>query len=312
MGSFHRVDTSKLMRGAARLLYAPIATTKPLKISDVIELEDDANQVTSLAQATPTPASGTFSLTIQVGTGAPETTATIVYNAASGAVQTAIEALASVGAGNVTCSGGPLPGTPVQITFAGALAATPVTVTVATQPTGGTYAASSTTPGRNQYSPKTGWYDLGGTREGIQIEINNSEDSYDVDQIPGEVGSAPTDWECGVSTRLAEMTLERFAFTWEGPAITTDITPTIPERETGGAGAVTYTQRRLAVLFKRPNGAILAFMFHKVQRSPQAVSLDFRKSGEAMTLPIRFKVLADETEADPKYQFYRVREQDVS
>lgn len=51
-----------------------------------------------------------------------EVTASIAYNANAAAVQTALEALPSIGTGGVTCSGGPLPGTAVVITFAGNLA----------------------------------------------------------------------------------------------------------------------------------------------------------------------------------------------
>ena len=54
------------------------------------------------------------------------TTSLIAFNASAAAVQAALEALPSIGTGNVTCSGGALPGTPVVITFTGSLAASPV------------------------------------------------------------------------------------------------------------------------------------------------------------------------------------------
>jgi hypothetical protein len=66
---------------------------------------------------TGTPTGGTFTLTY-----AGATTAAIAYNAASAAVVSALEALPNIGAGNVTGSGGALPGTPVVITFTNALA----------------------------------------------------------------------------------------------------------------------------------------------------------------------------------------------
>lgn len=43
----------------------------------------------------------------------------IPYNASASTVQTALQALSTVGSGNITCTGGPLPGTPVVCTFAG-------------------------------------------------------------------------------------------------------------------------------------------------------------------------------------------------
>jgi hypothetical protein len=61
------------------------------------------------------PTGGTFSLTF-LG----QTTAAIQWNATAANVQSALVALASVGAGNVLCAGGPLPAA-VTITFQGAL-----------------------------------------------------------------------------------------------------------------------------------------------------------------------------------------------
>ena len=62
---------------------------------------------------TGTPTGGTFTLTY-----AGATTAAIPFGATSAQVVTALEALPNIGAGNVTGSGGALPGTPVVITFA--------------------------------------------------------------------------------------------------------------------------------------------------------------------------------------------------
>lgn len=60
---------------------------------------------------------GNFNLTL-LG----QTTGNIAWNAIASAVQTALQALPSIGPGNVTCTGGPLPTTPVVMTFAGNLA----------------------------------------------------------------------------------------------------------------------------------------------------------------------------------------------
>lgn len=60
---------------------------------------------------------GTFTLTF----GSEETDA-IEFDAAASAVESAFTALSSVGAGNAVCTGGPLPTTPVVITFSGSLA----------------------------------------------------------------------------------------------------------------------------------------------------------------------------------------------
>ena len=66
------------------------------------------------------PTGGTFTLTFS-----GQTTAAIQFNATAAQVQTALTALSSIGAGNLTCASGPLPGSSVTITFTGALAPGP-------------------------------------------------------------------------------------------------------------------------------------------------------------------------------------------
>lgn len=85
---------------------------------------------------TGTPTGGSFTLTVN-----GQTTAPIAYNAVASAVQSALQALTSVGT-NATCAGGPLPGTPVTITFSGPLALGPV-ITHTDSFTGGTAPAAA-------------------------------------------------------------------------------------------------------------------------------------------------------------------------
>lgn len=80
---------------------------------------------------------GTFTLTFRGATTTP-----IAYNATAAAIQTALQALSTIGAGNATATGGPASTAPVVITFAGTLALTPVdlitaNVTGVTGATGG-------------------------------------------------------------------------------------------------------------------------------------------------------------------------------
>jgi hypothetical protein len=201
MGSFFRVDTSKLMRGAGRLMYAPSSQAKPAKISDVIV----------------------------------------------------------------------------------------------------------TTGGPTQYDAATGWSELGSTNSGIQISVNNTEVAFNIDQVAGDVATSPDVWECTVATQLAEMTLENFVFVWEGVPVTTDLTAS--ERETAFAGATAYTERRLAVMFMKPNGKIQGYFFHRAVRSPQQGTINMQQGGTEMTLAMQFNILADATESDPRAAFFRVREQ---
>lgn len=74
----------------------------------VIAGEDEIQTVT----VTGTPTGGTFTLTF-----AGDTTSAIAYNAAASAVDTALEALSTIGTGNVTVSGSA--GGPYTVTFVG-------------------------------------------------------------------------------------------------------------------------------------------------------------------------------------------------
>lgn len=162
------------------------------------------------------------------------------------------------------------------------------------------------------YDAQTNWTDLGATKTGIQLTINNAEETFDIDQVLGDISSQPTSWECSVGTQLAEMTPERLQVAWEGSAVTVDATPASgSEQEIGFGSPTAYTQRRLAVVFQRPNAKIRAYLFHKVQRMPQESSVTHAKTGEQISIPIRFRVLSDTSMTDPLKRFFVIRDQDV-
>lgn len=71
---------------------------------------------------TGTPTGGSFALSFKGAVTTP-----IAYNGSASDVQTALQGLSTIGAGNVTCTGGPFPGTAVVCTFAGTLASTNTT-----------------------------------------------------------------------------------------------------------------------------------------------------------------------------------------
>lgn len=172
-------------------------------------------------------------------------------------------------------------------------------------------ADAAATPPVALYDAMPGWTDLGATKTGIQVTINNAEETFDVDQILGDISSQPTSWECSVGTQLAEMTPERLQVAWEGSNIALDATTTIPEQEIGFGQPDSYTQRRMAVLFQRPNGFIRAHLFHIVQRQPQESSVTYAKTGEQISVPVRFRVLADPSVTDVKKRFFVIRDQAV-
>lgn len=166
--------------------------------------------------------------------------------------------------------------------------------------------------GATQYNAVSGWVDLGATKTGIQITVNNTEETFDVDQILGDIASQPTNWDVSVATALAEVTPAHLSLAWEGDEVTIDSSTTPDEADTAVGAASSYTQRRLAVLFQRPSGLIRGFFFHIAQRTPQETTIAFNKTGEQQTIPVRFKVLEDTSETNPRRRFFVVRDQQAT
>lgn len=163
--------------------------------------------------------------------------------------------------------------------------------------------------GVDLYDPATGWVDLGATKTGIQISVNNTEEAFDIDQVLGDIDSLPTAWEVSVGTQLAEFTPEKLQICWEG----SEITVNGDDEEVISFGSPTsYTRRRLAVLFQRPNGNIRAYSFNKVQRLPQESTVTHNKTGEQVSVPVRFRVLPDFTVTDPKARFFTMFDQEAA
>jgi hypothetical protein len=159
------------------------------------------------------------------------------------------------------------------------------------------------------YDATASWNELGATKQGIQISVNNSEESFDVDQILGNIDTMPTNWEVSVQTALTEMTLERLAVAWEGTGVTTDSTVTPNEKVVHFGVPADYTERRLAVLFQRPNGKIRAYLFRKVNRAPQESTVTHNKTGEQISIPVRWNCLPDLSVSEPKQRFFTIRDQ---
>lgn len=146
----------------------------------------------------------------------------------------------------------------------------------------------------SSFAAAANWTDLGATKGGIQISFNNSEETFDVDQIIGDIDSLPNGSDMAVQTQLAEATLDHIAFAWEGDTVTTNTTPANDEKSTSIGPFETYTKRRLAMAQRRPsNGNIRLYVFRKVQRAAQESTLTANKTGEQQSIPVRFKVLPD-------------------
>ncbi len=163
--------------------------------------------------------------------------------------------------------------------------------------------------GGTQYDAQTGWEDLGATKGGVQISTNHTEEVFDVDQILGDIQSAPTGWEASVSTALAENTLEHLQVAWEGSDITTNTAPAVDERQMSYGNPVNYVRRRLAVLYKSADDLVRAYVFRRVQLAPVESAVTFNKTGEQASIPVQFKALADTSVTDPKARFFTIFEQ---
>ena len=79
----------------------------------------------------------------------------------------------------------------------------------------------------------------------------------------------------------------------------------------GVGNPLVYTRRRLAVLFQKENDKIRAYVFRKVQRTPQESSVVHAKTGEQQTVPIRFRALADTSIADQLQRYFMIYDQDT-
>jgi hypothetical protein len=112
--NFNVVFTATIAQMRAFLLQAD----KPCKVKT--NSSGSPVQTFLLGQSTITitggPTGGTFTVTVAVNGGTPQTTAAIAYNAAASAVQSAIQALSNVGTGNATVTGSA--GGPYTVVFA--------------------------------------------------------------------------------------------------------------------------------------------------------------------------------------------------
>lgn len=103
------------------------------------EVANDVQTLTTSGSVT----SGTFTLTY-----GGQTTAALNWNATAAQIQTALQAISSIGNGNMVCTGGPLPSTGVVCTFSGTLGNLPLLAMTHTDTlTGGSLVVTHTTVG---------------------------------------------------------------------------------------------------------------------------------------------------------------------
>jgi hypothetical protein len=134
------------VRGKEHLIGIPINSNQSLARGQVLAqiAAAAASSVQTLSITGTAPTSGQFVISFN-----GQLTSAIPYNATTAQVQAALQALPNVGSGNVTCTGGPLPGTAVVCTFAGTLAnlPEPLMTTQSSTLNTGTAAIAMTTAG---------------------------------------------------------------------------------------------------------------------------------------------------------------------
>lgn len=133
--------------GDGRTFAAAFAANQTLKKGTLIgQISSSPVSEQQTITITGSPTGGTFTLTFN-----GQTTTPLAYNSTSAQVQGAVEALSTVGSGNVVGTGGALPGTAVTLTFQSELANQPqplfITVSSLTGGTSPAVAASRTTAG---------------------------------------------------------------------------------------------------------------------------------------------------------------------
>lgn len=306
MGSFQRtnagMDQLGFVRGPARLLAAPLSQAPPANIGDVIRLTGTPTNEVQTITITGTPAGGTFKLSFR---GVP--TANIAYNAASSAVQSALEAISTVGTGNVVCAGGPLPGSPVTATFQGQLAGQnlamlAVNTSALTGGTTPTITVTETTPGVGLYDPLGSWFDLGATKNGVVPTMNNTEEEFTIDQQKVSIGVLPNEWTWSFTTSLVEVSPENLAFAWDAGPVTLNTLPAVPEKQVGFGAPDGYTVRRVAIIHRRPTtqgGLLRCHFFRKMIRQAAEATLNYASTGDQQSVALQMRGLIDDNVTDP-------------
>lgn len=302
MGNFIRtnakMDQLGFVRGPAMIYAAPMTTAPPTDIGVILRLTGVENNEVQTVTTTGTPTGGTFKLNFR-----GVSTTALAFNATAVAIQAALEALSTIGTGNVTCTGGPLP-TGVIVTFVGNLGNQDVpamTVTSAAL-TGGTTPAvviTITTPGAGLFDPLNGWFPLGGTKDGVTPRYNSADEEFTIDQQQVIIGALPNNHEFGVQTSLVEVTLENLALAWDMGAVTLNTVPPVPEKRMGMGAPTAYTQRRIAVIHRRSIGAnagLLRCHFLRIcqRQGGTEATLPYQSTGEQQRIPLNMRAMVDD------------------
>ncbi len=144
--SGYKPDGTALGSSPTANLAMPVTATTTLNdVLSWLNTDEGTAAVDEIQTISSTATGGTFTLSF-----GGQTTAALNFNATAAEIDAALEALSTIGAGNVNCAGGPLDTAGVTVTFTGALAGQDVGMITAdnTNMVGGTASIAETTTGR--------------------------------------------------------------------------------------------------------------------------------------------------------------------
>jgi hypothetical protein len=87
----------------------------------------------------------------------------------------------------------------------------------------GTVVREPTPAAVNSTPQASAWADMGGTKDGCQLNLNLKYSELSVDQVLDTVGTRVSDRDMQVKTKLAEVTLANLQLAWNGGTITTGV-----------------------------------------------------------------------------------------
>lgn len=165
--------------------------------------------------------------------------------------------------------------------------------------------------GATQFDFTAAFDEVGFTKTGININRNNAEEDFDVDQMQGSLKKRPSNWEMSIGTQLAEASLETFQLAWElGPITAPAAKPVgqLQERHVGLGAPKSYKERIVVVAFQFDSGILRAWLFRRCTRAAQESGMTLQKTGEQVSLPNRWNALPD-PDAPVDSQFGQIFEQ---
>jgi len=160
-----------------------------------------------------------------------------------------------------------------------------------------------------------GWKDYGATDGGLGMTRGYEKETWEVDQVLAPIDEFITNRTLSIEFSIAEVGLENLQQIREGGTITTDATPTTPERTMGIGAPEQIEERMVAFLVDKRKVAgvdyVRAYIFRKAKRDGSESEHAYRK-GEKTLLPVTLTCLADETETDEYRKFGIVIDQVVA